>query len=99
MPGTAASKGVISEQKQEALAGLDQVQRLDAKGIAGGQELTGLSVHHHEGIHALEPLERSGAPDLQGVDQNFGVAFGAEDDPRLLQLLAQLGVIVDFTIE
>ena len=51
-----------------------------------------------EGKHAAELGEHGGAVELVEVEQNFGVAVGAEAPAFSLQFCAQFAVIVDLTV-
>ncbi len=57
------------------------------------------AVDQHEGIHALETVEHAVAPLQIAVQDDFGVAVGAELRTTRFEFAAQLAEIVDFAIE
>ena len=79
--------------------GGEEVKRLDAEAVAGGERHLSLGVPQDEGEHADEPVERRLAPLRVGGKQNFGVRLGTEAMARRGKLVAQLEVIVDLAIK
>ena len=75
-----------------------QVERLDAERIAGGDHLVLRPVQEDEGEHAFQPLDHRLAPEEVALQDDLGVAGGAERDPRLLQLASQPPEVVDLAV-
>ena len=85
--------------EQKSLAGLNDVKRLDAEWIAGGEKFTIRQVERDKRIHANEALECAVTPYLQRIRQNLGIGFCFELDAESGKFLAQFAVVVDLAIE
>ncbi|MNO99101.1 hypothetical protein D3C76_908660 [compost metagenome] len=83
----------------QALAGLRQVQRLDAEAVAGEEQAPAVALPDGEGEHAVEPWQQFGAPGVIALEQHFGVAAGEEAVAEGFQLRAQFRVVVDGAVE
>ena len=73
-------------------------QRLDAKPVPGQEQAAGSAVVEAEGKHAAEALHAGRAPLLPGVEDDLGVAVGAELVAQAPQLLHQFAEIVDLAV-
>ena len=74
------------------------VERLDAEVVAGqGQPLL-VTVPDGEAEHAVEPVERVGAPLREGLQHDLGVRVGREGATERLELAAQVEVVVDLAV-
>jgi hypothetical protein len=76
-----------------------EVERLDAQPVAGHDDPAGLPLDHHEGEHPEEALDAGRAPAVVGLEHHLGVGGGEEPVAGLLQLGAQLLVVVDDPVE
>ncbi len=81
--------------EEHAVGGWTVVQRLDAHAVAHEQRLLGARVPQREGEHAVEPRGEVLAPLQVGMQDDLGVAAGAEGVTAALQFGAQLTVVVD----
>jgi len=92
-------QGLDLRGEQQDVAGPGDEQRPDAETVAGQEERSRLAVPDGEGELAVEPLDAAVAPLLVGVDDDLGVAAGAEDVAEALELGGQLGVVEDLAVE
>ena len=86
-----------SEQQPLALAGVEQ--RQDADPIPNQQQALAVGVPQRDGELAVQVLHEIVAILLVGMDDDLGVAVGAEPVPRFQQDLAQLDVIENLAVE
>ena len=75
-----------------------EIERLDTKGIAGGDQRILFAVQHDEGEHALEPIEHRLAPLGVAEQDGLAVAVGAEFGARILQRLPNRPIVIDLAI-
>ena len=85
--------------EDEALVVQKIEERLHAQPIAGEQQPTVPAVPKGEGEHAVEPVDTGRTVLLIGVDDDFCIRVGGELVALCLQLLPQLTVVVDLTVE
>jgi hypothetical protein len=85
--------------KQKAFGRLHQIERLHPEWIARGKELARRRIDRDEGIHAGQSRNPGLPPGPKHIGDNFRVAPGTEAYAERLQFLAQIAVIVDFTVE
>src|SRR5262249_28189810 len=83
------------EQQFPAVVAVDE--GLDAEAIAGCEATLSLLVPEEKGEHAVQTRQALLAPGGPRSKDYLGVA-GSAERPGRLQLLAQLGVVVDFTV-
>ena len=89
-----------SEREREAGRAVDVVERLDAEAVAGEEQLAALVIGDREREHAGEVVDDVAAPLLEAAEDDFGVGVvGDEPAAALLELAAQLGVVVDLAVE
>ncbi len=74
-------------------------QRLDAEPVAGDDQFALLRVPQRQGEHAPETVDEGLAVLGVGVEDHLAVAAGAEAVAQLGELLLQLAVVVDLTVE
>ena len=72
---------------------------LDAQAVASHEELLARAVPQRKREHAAQPCHAVRAPGPPGVDDDLGVALGAEGQAQALQLRHQLAVVVDLAVE
>ena len=89
--------GIGGEAEAPLVAG--PVAGLDAKAVPGQKEAAIAHVPDRQGEHAVEMGRRLFAPFTVGLEDHFGVAVGKEVIPLLLELGAQLGIVVDGAVE
>ena len=100
-----ARDGGVAEQRldlgseEEPIAAEVVVDRLLAEPVAREEQALPARVPDGEGEHPAQALGERVAPLLVTVDQDFGVAAGAEDVAPGDQLLAQPEVVVDLAVE
>ncbi|MCY1528253.1 hypothetical protein D9M68_633530 [compost metagenome] len=83
----------------QALAGLRQVQRLDAEPVAGDEQAPPVAFPDGEGEHSIESGQQLRAPGVVSLQQHFRIAVGKEAVTQSFQLLAQFRVVVDGAVE
>ncbi len=76
-----------------------QVQRLDAEAVARQRQPAGIAFDDGEGEHAVEALHAVRTPGVEGLEDDFRVAFREESVAESLQFLPQLAVVVDAAVE
>ena len=86
-------------REEQAAAVLAYVERPDAVGIAREHEMPGSRIPERDRPLPVEALEGGGAPLLPRVDDDFGVAAGAEAVAERFELGAQLDVVEDLAVE
>ena len=86
-----------SEQQHAVVAA--PVQRLDADPIAHQEKLLPARVPQTDGEHPFQPVDEIGPLLLVQMDQGLAVGARPVDVSLLLQLLAELGVVVDLPVE
>ena len=86
-----------SEQQSLALAAVEQRQNADP--VPNQQQALPAGVPQREGKLAVQVLHEIVAILLVGMDDDFGVAVGAEPVSRVQQDLAQLDVIENLAVE
>jgi hypothetical protein len=74
-------------------------QRPFADAIARGKQPLTPTIPDRKGPHAIEVRHAVVAPHPVGLENNLGVAVGAEGAPQGFKLGAQLDVVVDLAIE
>jgi hypothetical protein len=84
--------------EQRAVASRQVEQRLDAKRVAGQEQLAGRGVGQREREHAAEALERLRAPQAPGLDHDLGVGVRPEADAAAGQLFLELPVVVQLAV-
>jgi len=75
------------------------VERLDAKAIAGEDEAARGFSPERDGEHAAEAGEALGVPFKKSVENGFGVGVRNETMAERFQFGAQFQVVVDFAVE
>src|SRR5438105_2978919 len=76
----------------------EDIERLDAKGVARGEDRLRGGVPYDESEHADETAEGGLTPPHQGSQKHLRIGLGAEAMPGRLELLAQLDIVIDLTI-
>ena len=101
----ALERGVLEDRldlrrEQHAVARLRVVHRLDAEVVAGEHDagLVAALVEEGDAPHAVEAGEAVGAPLGVGVEDDLGVAGGAEVVAHRFELGPQLPVVVDLAV-
>ena len=74
-------------------------QRLFSRPIPRHEQLPPPSIVQCKGEHAIQARETLGAPFPVGGQQHFGIALRAEGVASGCQFAAQIGKVVNFTIE
>ena len=82
---------------QQFVALID-VERLDPKAISAEQEAPGLLVPQRQRPHSIEATKGVLSPASVRLEDDLGVALAAKADARLLQLGAQLKVVVELAV-
>ncbi len=75
------------------------IQRLDAHPVARQDQPFLPRGPQRDRKHAVEPPEALRVPSEKGLQNYFCIAAGCEGVARVLQLVSQFSVIVDFPIE
>src|SRR5258706_9255366 len=88
----------LRREEQLAVA-FGVVERLDAQAIACKQHLPLARIPDGEGEHPPEAVHASGTEILVEMNDGFRVAGGAEDMAMLLEIPAQLAIVVDLAVE
>ena len=83
----------------KVVADLRVVQRLDAECVARQEQRFFLDIVNRKGEHTAQTRQHLFLPLLKAVDQHLAVGFGRKRVTLCLQRLAQLLVVVDFTVE
>ncbi len=89
--------GVGGETETLVVAG--PVAGFDAEAVAGQKETAVAHVPDRQGEHAMETGRRLLAPFPIGLEDHFGIAVGKEVIALVLQLGAQLRIVVDGAVE
>ena len=86
--------------EEERRSGPAVIERLFSEAVAGEREAAFLPVPEGEGEHADAALDRRGEPPrFDGGEDHFGVRAAAEPVSRAGKLGAQLGEVIDLTVE
>jgi hypothetical protein len=85
-------------EDQGAVGQLGVEERLHTEPVASEEQRVRHAVVNGEGEHAVELVEAIGAPAGPALEDDLGVAFGAEPMTPRLQLGAHLTVIVDLAV-
>ncbi len=80
----------------EAFSSFDVVERLDTERIAGKDQALGGGVIDRDCVHTAEEIYKGGPAAAIEVKRYFAVRAGCKGD--IAELIAELRVIVDFTI-
>src|SRR5947207_3961028 len=75
------------------------VKRLDAHTVARQHKTAARLLPDGEAEHTAQPLDRGGAPLHEGVQDDLCVAGCVEPMTERRELLAQLDMVIDFTVE
>ena len=86
-------------RQHDARAVAPAIERLDAEPVARGEHAPPGLVVDRERPHPVEAADAVGAPLVVRLQQDLGVAGGAELASELLQLVLQLEVVVDLAVE
>lgn len=76
-----------------------KIKRLDAQTVPAEGKSPGIPFVDGEGKHAVKALRGLRAPGMPGLQHDFGVAIGEEAIALLLQLAAEVPVVVDAAVE
>src|SRR5262249_27899474 len=74
------------------------VEGLLAGAVAGEEQLLTATIEDREGEHPVQAVEARRAPLLVRVDDHLGVRAGAEVVAAVLELVAELDVVVDLAV-
>ena len=85
--------------KAEKTAGVSKIERLDAETVARAEQLLFGRIPDREGKHAVQVPGAVLAPLAVGLEDHLGVAAGHKGMTFLLQIGAQLSVVVDGAVE
>src|SRR5208282_1316810 len=86
-------------RKEEVVAALGDVQRLDADAVAGEhQPLPGIAPDGSR-EHATQAFETSGVPLQKCLQDGFSITVSLKTVAQRLKLAADLEVVVNFAIE
>jgi hypothetical protein len=88
----------LRAEHELTVAQVGVVKRLDAEAVAREEQRLLALVPDGEREHAAQALHAGLAPGLPGVDDDLGVAAGAEHVPERRQLGHQLPVVVDLAV-
>jgi len=96
--------GVVEEDlefgaEDELLLVLVVVKRFDADAVADEEEFLEAEVPDGEGEHAAEFFEAGGAPLAVGLEDDFGVAVGAEAVAEGGEFVTEGGEVIDLAVE
>jgi len=81
--------------EKEISVALCEKKRAHSKAIAGDKDFLAISIVDREGKLAIEPLKELCTPLLVTVNEDFGMASGAEGVATPLELMSQLRMIED----
>ena len=91
--------GLLLRCEGGAAVGGGVVQRLDAEGVAGEEELLLHRVPDGDAEHAAQMLDDVGAPVVKADHDGLSVARGVEGIACVGQLPAEFHVVVDLAVE
>ena len=85
-------------REAQLAADVPVVERLDPVAVAREHEAAARGVPDRDREHPAQPLGEAGAVLLVEMDEHLGVGVRAEGVPGALELVAQLGVVVDLAV-
>jgi hypothetical protein len=86
-------------RKDELCARIGDDQRLDAEPVAAKPQRAVPRIEISEGEHAVEAGDGSvGAPMVEGLEENLGIARAAKLHALPLQAAAEFAMVVDFSV-
>ena len=89
----------LGAKQQPAVIGYRIMQRLHTHAVSGHEQAFALAVMNHEGKHTAQVMHTVFTPMLPGPHNGFRVALGSKHIAMAAQLVHQLKVVVDLTIE
>jgi hypothetical protein len=85
--------------EENASAVMMPVQRFDANAITGDKQSVFAGVPHGEGEHAIELVEEVFALFFVQVDEDFGIATGAEAMASTAEALSEFVMVINFAVK
>jgi hypothetical protein len=88
----------LGAEQQRAIVEQGVMQRLDGEPIPGEEQRVAVPIPQRKGEHSAEALDAVLAPRLPRMDDDLGIALGAEHMAERHQLRNQLLVVVDLAV-
>src|SRR4051794_38056696 len=99
MNGLACKERLDLRREKKAPAVVGPVERLDPDSVSRDDQLAFASVPDHECEHPAQPRDTIFSVLLVGVHDDLGVAVRSKAMPLSFKFVAQLGEVVDLTVQ